>query len=795
MKFSVAWLKEWVDVGLSTGELCDQLTRAGLEVEGVEPAGPAIAGVVAARVLDAKPHANAAALRLCRVDAGGNAPLTVVCGAPNVRAGGTHPLATVGATLPDGAKVRRRSIRGVASEGMLCSARELDLGEEAGGLMALPASTPIGVDLTTALALDDSVVDVNVTPNRGDCLSLRGLAREVAVLGDLAVRAPPCAPVPAVADVELPVAVEDGAGCPRYLGRVVAGVDMDRPAPLWLRERLRRCGLRSIDPVVDVTNYVMLELGQPMHAFDLATVDGGIVVRRARAGEELTLIDGRKVQVDDRVLLIADHRGPVAVAGVMGGRGTGVSAATRDVFLESAFFAPGVVAASARRFGIRSDAAHRYERGVDWALPAAAMERATQLLLDIVGGSPGPTVAVSSPAHLPTRTAVTLRRRRLDALVGERIAAAEVTGIFERLGFVPQVAGAGDALAWTVASPSHRFDIAQEEDLVEEVLRVHGYDAVASQVPPAKLALGAEAAGTVPAARLADRLAELGYAEAVTYSFVDPAVAAVLDPAGEPLRLANPISKDHGAMRTGLLAGLAAAARTNLSRQAQRVRLFEIGQCFRPGAEGIDATVLCGGIAIGPREQPSWAHPGAEVDFFDVKGDVERICALSGAEVGFAPATEDPILHPGQGALVTVAGSHAGRLGRLHPDVAEALDLPGAVFVFELAVAAVSVREPRRHRALSRQPAVRRDLALVVDEQVAAGRIETMVREALGDLVAELQVFDVYAGAGVPAGSKSVAIGIALRHASKTLEDAEVNRRMDELVATLGAGLGARLRE
>ena len=795
MKFSVGWLKEWVDVPLSTGELCEQLTAAGLEVEGVEPAGPTIAGVVAARVLETSPHPNADALRLCRVDAGGRAPLTVVCGAPDVRAGGLYPLATDGATLPGGAKVRRSRIRGAASEGALCSARELGLGDEADALMALPASMPIGADLATALALDDSVVDVNVTPNRGDCLSLRGLAREVAVLGDLAVRTPSCASVQAVADAELPVAVQDGAGCPRYLGRVVAGVDMDRPAPLWLRERLRRCGMRSIDPVVDVTNYVMLELGQPMHAFDLATLAGGIAVRRARAGEELTLIDGRTVQVDDRVLLIADRQGPVAIAGVMGGRGTGVSAATRDVFLESAFFAPGVVAASARRFGIRSDAAHRYERGVDWALPAAAMERATRLLLDIVGGSPGPTVAVSSAAHLPERTAVTLRRRRLDALVGERIATAEVTRIFERLGFAPKVAGAGEELAWTVASPSHRFDIAREEDLVEEVLRIHGYDAVASRVPPARMALGAEPAGTVPAARLADRLAELGYAEAVTYSFIDPAVAAVLDPGGEPVRVANPISKDHAVMRANILAGLAAAARTNLSRQAQRLRLFEIGQCFRPGADGVEATVLCGGIAIGPREQPSWAHAGAEVDFFDVKGDVERICALSGAEVGFAPATEDPILHPGQGALVTIAGNHAGRLGRLHPDVAEALDLPATVFVFELAVAAVSVREPRRHRALSRQPAVRRDLALVVDEGVAAGRIEAAVRQALGDLVAELRVFDVYAGAGVPAGSKSVAIGVALRHASKTLEDAAVNRRMEQLVAILGAELGARLRE
>ena len=795
MKFSVGWLKEWVDVPLATSELCEQLTNAGLEVEGVSPAGPALPGVVVARVLETTPHPNADALQLCQVDAGKDAPFSVVCGAANVRAGGRYPLAGVGAKLPDGGKVRRARLRGVVSEGMLCSAAELGLGDGSDGLMELPASLPVGKGLSAALALDDAIVHLDLTPNRGDCLSMRGLAREVAALNDLTVRTPPCAPVRAVADAELPVVVENGASCPRYLGRVVAGVDMHRRTPLWLRERLRRCGLRSIDPVVDVTNYVMLELGQPMHAFDLATLHGGIEVRSARAGETLTLLDGKTMQLDERVLLIADRDRPVALAGVMGGRGTGVTDATRDVFLESAFFAPAVVAASARRFGIRSDAAHRYERGVDWALPMAAMERATQLLLDVVGGSPGPTVEAVSADHLPSEAVVTLRRRRLDALIGERVEAAAVTRIFERLGLAPRVAGTGDEIAWTVASPSHRFDIGREEDLVEEVLRIHGYNAIASRVPPARLALGAEPAGLVPAARLADRLAELGYAEAVTYSFIDPAVAAALDPGGKPARVANPISSGHAVMRTTILAGLAAAARTNLSRQAERVRLFEVGQCFRAGPDGIEAVVLCGGIAVGPREQPSWAHAGAEVDFFDVKGDVERICALSRAEVGFAPATADPILHPGQAALVTVAGRCAGRLGRLHPEVADVLDLPAGVFVFELDVAAVSDCQPRRHRALSRQPPVRRDLALVVDETVAAGRIEAVVRQVLGDLVAEARVFDVYAGAGVATGSKSVAIGVTLQHPSRTLADVAVNRQIDELVAALRTELGARLRD
>ena len=803
MKFGIDWLKEWVPVAMPTAELCDQLTAAGLEVDAVEPSAPALAGVVVGHMLEAQPHPNADSLAICRVDAGQSAPLTIVCGAPNVRAGGCFPLATIGTRLPDGTKVRPAKLRGCVSEGMLCSEAELGLGDDVRDLMALTADLPPGKDITAALALDDTTVTLDLTPNRGDCLSLRGLAREVAVLNDLAVAAPPCAPVAATVEAALPVAVENEAGCPRYLGRVLSGVDVSRRAPLWLRERLRRCGLRSIDPVVDVTNYVMLELGQPMHAFDLGTLTGGIVVRNGRAGEKLTLLDGKTIAVDEQVLLIADHERPVAMAGVMGGVGTGVTGNTRDVFLESAFFAPRTVAATARRFGRHSDAAHRYERGVDPQLPALAMERATALLLEIVGGQAGPIVAADSAENLPPAPVVRLRRPRLDALVGEAIPTEKVTRIFEQLGLAPKVAGAGEKMVWTITCPSHRFDLEREEDLVEEVLRIHGYNAIASRVPSAQLALGSQPARRVAAAKLEDCLAARGYAEAVTLSFVDPAVAAVLDPAAKPARVVNPISSEHAAMRTTLLPGLVGALRTNLAHQADRVRLFEIGQCFRPGPGGdtgsagsgeLQAVERCSGILFGPREQASWGQERAEVDFFDVKGDVERLCSLGGADVGFAVEAEDPVLHPGQAALVTVGGVAAGRLGRLHPAVAGALSLPRDVFVFELDVEAVSAATRPRHHAVSRHPAVRRDLALVVDEAVPAERIEAVVRRTLGDLLAALTVFDVYAGPGVAAGNKSVAIGLTLQHPSRTLEDRVVNQRIAEAVASLETELGAQLR-
>ena len=793
MKFSEQWLKEWVPVAISTPELCDQLTNAGLEVDGTETVAGEFSGVVVARITAVAPHPDATRLSVCEVD-DGTGTSTVVCGAPNVRSGMLSAFARVGAVLPDGTAIGRAELRGMVSNGMLLSSAELGLDGNADGILELDADLECGADLGVALGFDDVVIDIDLTPNRGDALSIRGLAREVGVLNAVAVNAPSITSVPAATDAVFGVEVANPVGCPRYLGRVIEDVDIGRQTPLWMRERLRRSGLRPIDPAVDVTNYVLLELGQPMHAFDLDRLTGGIVVRDGQAGETMTLLDGREIEVDESVLLITDGGGPVAIAGVMGGERSGVGTKTCNVFLECAYFSPGTVAATSRRFGINTDAAYRYARGVDYQLQAQAMERATRLLVDIAGGRPGPVVEAVSEADLPRAREVSLRKSRLDLLVGEQIPVDEVAGILARLELSPTGVGDGDAVVWTTTTPSHRFDIAREEDLVEEVLRIHGYDAIDSRVPVVPLPLGRATVSELLDARLKDLLVDLGYAEAITYSFIEPKIADLLDPGGKPLRVVNPVSSEHAVMRTSLLPGLVTALGNNLSRQADRVRLFETGQCFRLDEAGeLAQLTLCGGIAFGPREKEGWAQTREPVDFFDIKGDVERLFALGGLSVGYAPA-EDPVLHPGQSAVVVVGDETVGRFGRLHPEVESALGLPGGAFVFELSGEAVHARRRRRHGSVSRQPSVRRDLALVVDREISAASVESVVRDCLAEILAEFTLFDVYAGEGIDYNEKSIAIGLTFRDRSRTLTDTEIVQHVDATLLALNRELGVRLR-
>ena len=792
MKYSEQWLKEWVPITISTRDLCDQLTNAGLEVDGTEGVAGEFSEVVVAEITTVEPHPNASRLSVCQVDDGAGTA-TVVCGAPNVSPGLKSAFARVGAVLPDGTAIGRSELRGVVSEGMLLSTVELGLDGDADGILELDAELERGTDLRVALGLDDVVIDIDLTPNRGDALSIRGLAREVGVLNRLPVSAPRIDAVRAETETVFGVEIVNAAGCPRYLGRVIEGVDISRPTPWWMRERLRRSGLRPIDAAVDVTNYVLLELGQPMHAFDLDQLSGGIVVRNGRTGESMTLLDGRDVDVDETVLLITDSSGPVAMAGVMGGDRSGVGTSTCNVFLECAYFSPQTTAATSRRFDINSDAAYRYARGVDYQLQARAMERATRLLVDIAGGRPGPVVEAVSEKDLPTANRVSLRKSRLDLLVGEEIPVEDVERILDSLELAPSCVGAGDERVWTTTSPSHRFDIAREEDLVEEVLRIHGYDAIGSRVPVVPLPLGRARVSELLDARLKDLLVDLGYAEAITYSFIDPHVADLLDPAGDPVAVVNPVSSEHAVMRTSLLSGLVTALRNNLSRQATRVRLFETGQCFRKEADDLAQLTLCGGILFGPREREGWAHDRDRVDFFDVKGDVERLFALGGLGVGYTKAT-DPVLHPGQSAVVLVDGEPAGRFGRLHPEVETVLELPSGVFVFELEEDAVLARRRRRHGSVSRQPSVRRDLALVVDCEVPAASIESIVRSRLGEILAEFTFFDVYAGKGIDSNEKSVAIGLTFQHGSRTLTDTEIAQHLDDTLLDLKSRLGVRLR-
>lgn len=797
MKISEQWLREWVNPAIDSEALVRQLSMAGLEVDGVEPAAPAFNDVVVARVVSVTPHPDADKLHVCQVD-DGDGLHDVVCGAPNVRADMLAPYARIGAVLPDGTKIRKAKLRGVESRGMLCGADELGLLDTVDGLLELgPAHTP-GTDLRAALGLDDVLIDIDLTPNRGDCLSLRGLAREVSVLNDCEMHAPVIAPVAAQSDMSFPVAVQDPAGCPRYLGRVIRNVDVSRESPWWLRERLRRCGIRPIDAVVDVTNFVLLELGQPMHAFDLDRLQDRIVVRRAQAGEQMVLLDGVTVTLDEETLLIADGSGPVAMAGVMGGAHSGIVAEgaepTRNIFLECAFFSPETIAGRARRFGLHTDASHRYERGVDFELQAQAMERATQLLLDIVGGEPGPvTEAVASEA-LPERRSVTLRQERLNALLGMAIEPATVTMILQRLGLpVLSSEDRPEGRLWRVQAPSWRFDIEREADLIEEVARVYGYDNISVSVPVGAMHLRPARVRELTADALRDALAGAGFQEILSYSFVEPELNLQFCPNAEPLQLANPISAELAVMRGSLWPGLVKTWMANRNRQQTLAHLFEVGRVFERVTNNIVETEWVAGLLAGARQPEGWAQESAEVDFFDARGAVEVILQQTRRFPAFRiePA-EHPALHPGQSAAVeTLLGERIGWVGRLHPRIQRELDLPRPVYLFELAMDGLRERAIPCHQGLSRFPSVRRDVAVELDTAVPASSVLQSARAAAGEWLVDLRLFDVYAGEKMAPGRRSLALAMTLQHPERTLAEAEVTAQVDAVVSALERDLRA----
>ncbi len=791
MRFSHHWLREWVPHDLTPAELGQRLTMAGIELDGLEDAAPHFTDVVIAEVQAVTPHPEAQKLNVCQVDAGVDVSLQVVCGAPNVRSGLRAPLARVGARLPNGAEIAATQVRGVLSQGMLCSAQELGLSESSDGLLVLPQNAPLGVSLRTLLALDDSILEVDLTPNRGDCLSIAGLAREVAALTEQSVRWPQIEAVVPQIDDAFPVCLKSPAACPRYVGRVIRDVDPGAETPLWMQERLRRCGVRSLGPIVDVTNYVMLELGQPMHAFDLAKLVGGIQVRQGEPGETLALLDGQTVRVRDDVLVIADDEKPVALAGIMGGTATAVSSQTRHVFLESGFFAPTAIAGRARSFGLHTDASHRFERGVDPKIQSDAVERATALLVEIVGGKPGPIVLAEATEHLPAAQKVLVRVARVNLVLGTQLKSDEVREVLARLGCRSQPVANG----WLVQPPSHRFDLTIEEDFIEEVARVHGYDRIPSTdsaipviiepIPETKTALS----------RLQDTLVDRGYQEAITYSFVDPAIEAIIAPDDLPLPLRNPISADLAVMRTTLWSGLLKAAQHNLNRQETRIRLFEAGLRFRSKTDGLIQQSCIAGLVAGLRWPEQWGAAKAAVDFFDIKGDVEALLATSRlTEVRFA-AKHHRALHPGQSASLTRRDREIGWVGALHPGIAKHLDIDLPIYLFELDLDALSEGDLPRFLPLSSFPAVRRDVAVLVDDAVTARAIE----EAIGALdLAELRecfVFDVFLGKGIPEGRKSVALSLILQDLSRTLTDRDSDAVVQRVVDQLASCVGANLRE
>ena len=794
MKFSENWLRQHVPTDATRERLAEVLTAIGLEVEDVAPLGEALEGVVVARIVSAERHPEADRLQVCQVDAGQGEPLQIVCGAPNARAGLVAPLATIGTRIGE-LTIKAAKLRGVESNGMLCSAKELGIDADASGLLELPDDAPVGESLAGYLGLPDASIEIKLTPNRADCFSLRGIAFDVAAAVGSEVAAMEIEPVPAATEATLPVELQAGADAPRYLGRVIEGVDASAPTPVWMAERLRRSGVRPVSLLVDITQYVMLELGQPMHAFDRDLLQGPVGVRRARAGETLKLLDGREVALDGEFLAVTDADRVVALAGVMGGFDTRVTDATRNVFLESAHFAPAAIIGRSRRLGLHTDAAHRFERGVDPALPRTAIELATRLVLDIAGGRPGPVVEAVLEEHLPQPQSIVLRRARLARVLGLEVPDAEVARILRALGMDVTTLDEG----WRVLPPSRRFDIAIEEDLIEEVARIHGYDAIPATLPGGAARIAAPSETRAGEDELRAQMVARGYFEAVNFAFVDQSLLQAWQADAGAVVLANPLSAELGVMRTQLLPGLVAAAARNLARQQARVRLFELGKVFAQAADG-EAPVETPRLAAviqGGAQAEQWGAAARPADFHDLKGDLESLAACTGARLEFR-STDAPHGHPGRSAEVVRVDGEApvrlGWIGELHPRLLRALDLEGPLLAFELDL------EPLRHRALpraaalSRFPSVRRDLAFVAPEGVPWAALEASIRQAAGPLLAELRLFDRYVGKGVDPGFRSLATGLILQDNSRTLTESDVDVAVAAVIAALQQEHGARIR-
>ncbi len=792
MKIVESWLREWVDPDLDSKSLEHQLTMLGLEVDGVEVEGAGLDGVVVGEVIAVEKHPDADRLSVCKVRAGAEETIGVVCGAPNVIAGMRSPLAVPGVTLPNGIKLRKSKIRGVVSNGMLCSAVELGLGDESDGILALPGDAPAGMPLAEYLRLPDTVFDLDLTPNRGDCFSVLGVARDVAALTGSPLKLPEFTTVAASISDTLPVEIPLPEGCPSFAGRLIRNIDPTARSPLWLVERLRRSGLRGISPVVDITNYVMLELGQPLHAYDAARVQGAIRPRLATQGEKLTLLDEKEVAVNDDTLVIADDSGAIGLAGIMGGLSTAVTGATSDIFFEAAFWPQAFMSGRARSYGMHTDASLRFERGVDFAGQARAVERATELLLEIAGGEAGPLVHHVADTHLPRREPIPLRRSRVTRLLGLDVEDDVVTGVLERLGLAVEATAGG----WEVVAPSYRFDITSEVDLIEEIIRIHGYDSVPETTEVAASPLQTVTESVVDTDRVSATLVARDYEEAITYSFIDERSNAHFAANGSDLVLSNPISSEMSVMRSSLLPGLLSSAAANVARQQDRVRLFEIGKSFHGTLESPEEVVRIAAVACGPAMPEQWATKTQAIDFYDLKADLDAILQLTGdASAVEYRADEHPALQPGQSAAIFRDGRSIGIIGKLHPQVARSLDLKRDAYIFELdALQALASAAPVA-QPVSRFPVIRRDLAVIVKEEVSGDQLVQAVASAAPRLMRDVRIFDIYQGPGIEAGLKSVAISLILQETSRTLTDDDADAAQAAAVRKLRDTFGAELRD
>lgn len=789
MKFSENWLRQHVKTTATREELAATLTAIGLEVEEMTALGDALDGVVVARIVSAEKHPEADKLQVCQVDAGNGSMLQIVCGAPNARPGLVAPLATIGTRVGE-LTIKAAKLRGVESNGMLCSAKELGIDADASGLLELPGDAPIGAPLADYLGLPDASIELKLTPNRADCFGVRGIAFDVAAATGCMVEPLDAPRVPAASAACVQVELQAGADAPRYAGRVIEGVDATVATPVWMAERLRRSGVRPVSFLVDVTQYVMLELGQPMHAYDRDLLKGPIGVRHARAGETLVLLNGDEAKLDAQFLAITDADRVVGLAGIMGGNDTKVGATTRNVFLEAAHFAPAAIIGRSRKLGLHTDAGHRFERGVDPELPPVAIEYATRLIMETAGGVPGPVTDVVRAADMPQPQSVGLRRERLARVLGVHVADAEVDRILRALGLGVEAAADG----WRVSVPTRRFDLAIKEDLIEEIARIHGYDAIPTTLPggATRLVNPSETRSSEHDARR--QLVARDYLEAINYAFVDADLLGKWQLADGGVVLANPLSAELGVMRTRLLPGLVAALARNAARQQSRVRLFEVGKVFaaNPGAAPVETRRIAA-VACGDAAAEQWGVASRKVDFHDLKGDLDSLASLSGAALDYR-ASAEPFAHPGRSADVFRDGVRIGWIGQLHPRLQQALDLDAEAFGFEIDLDALLARGLPRAKALSKYPSVRRDLAFVVPEQVSWAEMQATAEAAAGQALRGLVLFDRYAGKGIESGFKSLAIGLILQDESRTLADRDVDAVVAEVVAALDRQHGAVIR-
>jgi phenylalanyl-tRNA synthetase beta chain len=788
MKFSEQWLRKWVNPPIDTKTLCDQLTLAGLEVDGIEPVAGEFSQVIIGEVLSTEQHPNADRLKICHVNIGDEA-LTIVCGGQNVRAGLKVAVAQIGAVLPGDFKIKKSKIRDVVSFGMLCSEEELGLPRNNDGIMELPPEAPVAADLRDYLQLNDNCIDIDLTPNRGDCLSIVGIAREVAAINNSPLLKEFRSHVTPSHKKTLPVSITAESGCNRYVGRIISGLKTDAVTPIWLQESLRRGGVRSISPVVDVTNYILLEMGQPMHAFDTSKLKGGIELRFGREGENLTLLDGKTISLNDSSLVICDQEKPLALAGIMGGANSEVTETTTEILLESAFFDPLTIRATGRNFGILTDGSYRWERGVDYTMQATAIEYASELILQIAGGSAGP-IFEATKGELPKRELINLRRERIPRILGINLADEDVERYLTALGMIIKKTEEG----WTAIAPSYRYDIEGEHDLIEELARMYGYNHIPTTHHHAIMIPQAGSDLITPTRRVRELLIDRGYHEAITYSFVSPELEQNFTPDYEPYKLLNPISSEMAVMRTTLWPGLLQAYRYNTDRQQNRVRLFEIGMCFYDKDELIQDDWI-GGLLAGSNQPEQWGQKERPVDFFDIKADMQALLALSGQPSAFEfVSAEHPALHPGQCARIDLAGQPVGWVGLMHPRLQQNFDLRQNIYFFSIKLSSIINRLLPQYQQISKFPGVRRDIAVVVDAAVQAQAIAKAVEQAAGELIDNLRIFDVYSGEAIGAGRKSIALAITLQHPDRTLTDHEVNEVIERVVGHLKNDFNVTLR-